>query len=115
MRIKIIALTSIFKMRHRTKKSIENFLRSCIAKVTRCENMKCSGARQEVSEALLAGRGGVGKGEEMGVTEHCYVYRRVQCLSRGLWGKFSCSPLSLQFLTQFRCALPLNKVYRRIY
>ena len=69
-------------------KSIKKVLRCCIAKVARSPNIKCSGTRQEVSESQLAGPGGVGRRERKGVKEHCYVHRRLQCHSRGLWEHF---------------------------
>ena len=72
----IIALTLIFKMRHQTTKSIKRFLRSCIAKVARNAKNKCSGAHLEVSWSRVAGLGGLGKGDDMGAKENCYVQRR---------------------------------------
>ena len=57
----IIVLLFIFKMRHKTRKSIKKFLRSCNAKMARSANIKRSGTRLEVSSYQLAERGGVGK------------------------------------------------------
>ena len=70
----IIVLILIFKMRPQTTKSIKKFLKSCIAKVARSENMKCSGVRLEVSGSRVAGVWGRER-----VIEHCYVHRRRQC------------------------------------
>ena len=50
--------------------------------------MKCSGTRPEVSGSWLEGRGGVGKGREIGVERHCYVHKRLQGHSSGLWEHF---------------------------
>ena len=52
-------------MRRQTTKSIKKFSRGCIAEVPPRAN-KCSEARLEVSGSRVAGRGGVGKGDEMG-------------------------------------------------
>ena len=50
----IIVITFIIKMRRQIMKSCEKFLRNCIAKVARIENLKCTGKRLEVSGSLSA-------------------------------------------------------------
>ena len=52
-------------------------IKYCIAKMARSANKECSGARMEVSGSRVAGRGEVGKGEEMGWKVHCYVHMRL--------------------------------------
>ena len=52
--------------------------------MARSENKKCSGTRIEVSGSRVAGRGGVGKGDDMGAKKHCYVHRCLYCDSKGV-------------------------------
>ena len=98
----------IFKVRRQTTKSIEKFLKSCIANVVRNANTECSGARLEVSGSRLAEWGEVAKREEMRMKGHCYVHTLLQCHSRRLLELFPafsnfrfsdpisvCSPLKL--------------------
>ena len=68
----IVVLTFIFTMRLHTTKSIKKFLKSCISKMMRNANMKCSGTRLVNSESRPVERGWVGKGGEMGMKGQCY-------------------------------------------
>ena len=73
----ITVLIFIFKMRRQATKSTKKFLRSCVAKVARSANMKCSGTRLEVSGSRLSERGGVGKGR------------------KGVWGRDTATYISM--------------------
>ena len=80
------------------------FFRTCITTQVRFVNMKSSGARLEVSGSWLAGRVGVGKGEETGVKGPCYVHR---CLGTFLYNFLffdpisACSPLNSTLLNAY--------------
>ena len=95
-------------MRRQTTKSIKKFLKNCIAKVACSANKKCSGARLEVSRSRVAGRGEVGKWNEMGVKENCYVHRRLQCNSR-CFGKIFLHFYNFQFFYPKSACPPFKK------
>ena len=79
---------------------------------------ECSGARLEVSWSRVAGRGG--ETDEIGLKEHCFVHRRLQCHSRGHREHFlqfsvfrlfdpisGCSPLTYEMQ---RCEQFINSI-----